>query len=174
MSENPSAPSAPSDPVAPADTSSAAKASAAGRMTGAGRVLVAVYGILAVAATGRSVYQIVDHFSLAPIAFTLSAFSALVYIVATVALIVPGRVSYRVAWTTISIELAGVLIVGTITTFAPELFGSGVGNPFGDNSTVWSTYGAGYLFIPLVLPVLGMLWLARHRPAPVSDTAARA
>ncbi|WP_243063703.1 hypothetical protein [Humibacter sp. RRB41] len=143
-------------------------------MTGVGRVLVAVYGILALAATGRSVFQIIDHFSLAPVAFVLSAFSALIYIVATIALIAPGRVWYRVAWTTISIELAGVLVVGTITTFAPGLFGAGVGDPFGDNSTVWSTYGAGYLFIPLVLPVLGMLWLSRHKPASVAETSAAA
>jgi len=139
-------------------------------MTGVGRVLVAVYGILALAATGRSVFQIIDHFSLAPVAFILSAFSAVIYIVATIALIAPGRTWYRVAWITISIELVGVVVVGTITTFAPELFGAGVGDPFGDNSTVWSTYGAGYLFIPLVLPVLGMLWLARHKPEPATST----
>jgi hypothetical protein len=133
-----------------------------------GRVLVAVYGILALAAAGRSAYQIVDHFSVAPVAFTLSAFSALVYIVATVALIAPGRLWYRVAWITISIELAGVLVIGTLSTFAPSVIGMDAIDPFGEDSTVWSAYGAGYLFVPLVLPVLGMLWLARHRPVAVS------
>jgi hypothetical protein len=137
-------------------------------MTGIGRVLVAVYGILALAATGRSAFQIIDHFSAAPVAFTLSAFSALVYIVATVALIAPGPPWYRIAWVTISIELAGVLIIGTLSTFAPAVIGMDAIDPFGKDSTVWSAYGAGYLFIPLVLPVLGMLWLARHRPVAVS------
>ncbi|QDZ16578.1 hypothetical protein [Humibacter ginsenosidimutans] len=133
-------------------------------MTGVGRVLVVVYGILALAAAGRSAFQIIDHFSAAPVAFSLSAFSALVYIVATIALIAPGRVWYRVAWTTISIELAGVLIIGTLSTFAPAALGLDAVDPFGQDSTVWSVYGAGYLFIPLVLPVLGMLWLAKHKP----------
>jgi hypothetical protein len=153
--------------------SSAVATRAPRRMTGVGRVLVAVYGILALAAAGRSAYQIIDHFSVAPVAFTLSAFSALVYIVATVALIAPGRLWYRVAWITISIELAGVLVIGTLSTFAPSVIGMDAIDPFGEDSTVWSAYGAGYLFIPLVLPVLGMLWLARHRPVAVSAEPAR-
>jgi hypothetical protein len=134
------------------------------RVTGVGRVLVFVYGLLALAATGRSVFQIIDRFSDAPVAFTLSAVSAVIYIVATIALIAPGRVWYRVALVTISFELAGVLIIGTLSTFAPGLLGMSNTDPFGQDSTVWSVYGAGYLFIPLVLPVLGLLWLSRHHP----------
>jgi hypothetical protein len=135
------------------------------RMSGIGRVLVAVYGILALAATGRTAVQIIERFDQAPVAFALSGLSALVYIVATIALIAPGRAWYRVAWIAISFELAGVLIVGTITLAAPELLGAGTGDPFGRTSTVWTLYGAGYLFIPLVLPVLGLWWLAKHRPS---------
>jgi hypothetical protein len=134
------------------------------RMTGVGRVLVLVYGILALAATGRSVFQIIDRFGEAPVAFSLSALSALVYIVATIALIVPGRASYRVAWSTISFELAGVIVVGTLTIVAPSVLGLHDMNAFGRDSTVWSIYGMGYLFIPLVLPILGMMWLAKHPP----------
>jgi hypothetical protein len=135
-----------------------------GRITGVGRVLVFVYGVLALAATGRSVYQIIDRFGEAPVAYSLSALSAVIYILATIALIAPGRIWYRVALITISFELAGVLIVGTLSTFVPAALGMSSSDPFGDNSTVWSTYGAGYLFIPLVLPILGLLWLSRHRP----------
>lgn len=133
-------------------------------MSGVGRVLVIVYGILALAATGRSVFQIIDRFGEAPIAFSLSALSAVVYIVATIALIAPGRGWYRVAWSTISFELAGVIVVGTLTVFAPSVLGLHEVDAFGRDSTVWSIYGMGYLFIPLVLPVLGMTWLAKHRP----------
>jgi len=132
--------------------------------SGIGRVLVFVYGILALAATGRSVFQIIDRFTEAPIAFTLSALSALVYIVATIALIAPGRGWYRVAWSTISFELAGVLVVGTLSLFAPAVLGLHSIDPFGRDATVWSVYGMGYVFVPLVLPVLGLWWLARHRP----------
>lgn len=126
------------------------------RAVGVGRVLVAVYAVLALAATVRSVLQLATRFEEAPVAYTLSALAGLIYIVATVALIVPGRTWYVVAWVTILIELAGVLIVGTLSIMDPELFPA---------ATVWSSFGMGYLFVPLVLPVLGMLWLARTRPA---------
>ncbi|UOE44655.1 hypothetical protein [Agromyces larvae] len=139
------------------------------RMSGIGRVLVVVYGILALAATGRTAVQIIERFDEAPVAFTLSGLSAVVYIVATVALIAPGRVWYRVAWITIGFEAAGVLVVGTITWLWPDLLGAGTGDPFGRTSTVWSLFGAGYLFIPLVLPALGMWWLAKHPPVDAVD-----
>lgn len=58
---------------------------------------------------------------------------------------------YRIAWTTIAFELIGVLVVGLLSIFDAQLFPS---------DTVWSVFGRGYLFIPLVLPVLGMIWLS--------------
>jgi hypothetical protein len=125
------------------------------RSTGVGRVLIAVYGLLALAATGRSVFQVLDDFDKAPVAYSLSALAAVVYIVATVALVVPGDTWYRVAWVTISFELAGVLVVGLLSIFDPVLFPA---------KTVWSRFGAGYGYVPLVLPMLGMLWLYRRRP----------
>ncbi|MDY0909178.1 hypothetical protein [Microbacterium sp. CFBP9034] len=126
------------------------------RMTGIGRVLVVVYAIMALAATGRSFVQIVQRFDEAPLAYTLSALSAVVYIVATLALVFAGsRGWYLVAWIAIVFELVGVLVVGTLTFVLPELFA---------HQTVWSWFGMGYLFIPLVLPFFGMWWLAAHRP----------
>ena len=124
-------------------------------------MLVAVYAILAIAATGRSVFQIIDRFGEAPIAFTLSALAAVVYIVATLALALGRR---RVALLTICFELAGVLVIGTVSIVSPSLLGLDGIDPFGREATVWSAYGAGYLLVPLVLPVLGLLWL-RRRPA---------
>ncbi|MCU1557343.1 MAG: integral rane protein [Microbacteriaceae bacterium] len=141
------------------------------RAVGVGRVLVAVYGILALAATGRSVFQIIDRFGEAPIAFTLSALSAVVYIVATVALLLPGCTWYRVAWFTIGFELVGVLVVGTMSVVAPSVLGLHSVNPFGRDATVWSGYGLGYLLVPLALPVLGMLWLYRRRPTVLPEAA---
>ncbi|GAB3581352.1 membrane protein [Leifsonia lichenia] len=134
------------------------------RITGIGRVLVFVYGVLALAATGRSVFQIIDRFHEAPVAFTLSALAAVVYIVATVALVAPGRAWYRVAWITITFELVGVLVIGSLSLFAPEALGLHDVDPFGRDATVWSVYGMGYLFIPLVLPILGLIYLRGHKP----------
>lgn len=126
-------------------------------MTGIGRVLVVVYGIMALAATGRSFVQIVREFDDAPLAYSLSALAAAVYILATLALVFSARPAwYRVAWIAIGFELVGVLVVGTLSLVLPALF---------QHPTVWSVYGYGYLFIPLVLPFLGLWWLTRHRRA---------
>lgn len=125
------------------------------RQTGLGRVLIAVYAVLALAATGRSFVQIATEFSEAPLAYSLSALAALVYIVATVALLRRGDASYRVALATIIFELVGVLVVGFLSLLDPELF---------PEKTVWSLFGRGYAFVPLVLPVLGLIWLYLKRP----------
>jgi hypothetical protein len=49
-----------------------------------------------------------------------------------------------------------VLVIGTLSLVLPELFA---------HPTVWSWYGMGYLFVPLVLPFLGLWWLIEHRPS---------
>ena len=125
----------------------------ASRRSGAGRILIAVYLVLALAATGRSFYQLVAKFDQAPLAYSLSALAAVVYVLATVALIARGPVWFRIAQVTIGFELAGVLIVGALSLLVPALFA---------RPTVWSYFGMGYLFIPLVMPILGLVWLRRH------------
>ncbi|MGZ0711237.1 hypothetical protein ACWPKO_23210 (plasmid) [Coraliomargarita sp. W4R53] len=130
------------------------------RMTGIGRVLVIVYAIMALAATGRSFVQIVREFDDAPLAYSLSALAAVVYILATLALIFAGSTRwYRIAWIAIGFEMVGVVVVGVLSLVAPELFG---------HPTVWSWFGMGYLFIPLVLPFFGMWWLLTHKPVAVT------
>lgn len=140
----------------------ASRAGRPARTPGIGRVLVVVYGILALAATGRSVVQILTRFDTAPVAYLLSALAAVVYIVATVALVARGSVWYAVAWVTISFELVGVLVVGVLSIVDPVLF---------PQDTVWSYFGRGYVFVPLVLPVLGMALLYSRRPSRVAVPA---
>jgi len=129
------------------------------RAVGVGRVLIAVYAILALAATARSIYQLATKFDEAPAAYLLSGLAGVVYILATVALLTRGDTWYRIAWATIVFEFIGVIVVGSLSVFDSVLFPS---------DTVWSRFGAGYVFIPLILPILGMLWLYRTRPSPVA------
>ena len=136
--------------------------SASNRSQGLGRVLIIVYGLLALAATGRSVFQLLDDYDKAPLAYTLSALAGLIYIVATIALVAPGDAWYKIAVITITFELIGVLVVGTLSIFDPVLFPA---------KTVWSFFGRGYAFVPLVLPILGLLWLRRTRPSRTPDAA---
>jgi len=134
------------------------------RLRGPGRILVAVYAVLAIAATGRSVFQIVDRFDEAPVAFSLSAVAAVVYLVATLALAFGWD---RVAWVAIGFEMLGVLAIGVVSVAAPALIGLGdvelLDRAFGREGTVWALFGAGYLCVPLALPVIGLLYLARGR-----------
>lgn len=111
------------------------------------------YGVLATAATVRAAYQLLRKFDEAPVAYSLSALSALVYILATVALAKSGRMWHRIALTTVLFELVGVLAVGMLSITHPELF---------NHASVWSGFGVGYGFVPLVLPVLGLVWLRRR------------
>lgn len=127
--------------------------------SGPGRVLVAVYGVFALAATARAGYQLVAKFDDAPLAYLLSALAAVVYVVATVALAKDWRAA---AWAAVGVELVGVLAVGTLSVLDP-----------GDlpDQTVWSGYGQGYGYVPLVLPFLGVAWLWHTRSRAVDGTA---
>jgi len=133
-------------------TSTAGGPAASG--SGPGRILVAVYALLALAATGRSVMQIALSFDRAPLAYILSAVAAVIYVVATVALVRGDRTSVRVATVAITIELVGVVTVGVASYVDTAAF---------PDKTVWSHFGSGYGYVPLVLPVLGLLWLRRVR-----------
>lgn len=117
---------------------------------GVGRLLIAVYAIFALAASARAIYQLLTKFDQAPIAYSLSAIAAVIYIAATIALARPSL--HRLAFATLIFELAGVVIVGTLSFTHPELFA---------HPSVWSQFGQGYGYIPLLLPIFGLLWLRK-------------
>lgn len=117
------------------------------------QVLVAVYAVFALAAGARSGVQLATRFDEAPIAYSLSGVAAAVYVVATLALRRRGSHARRVALAACGFEAAGVLVVGTLSVVRADWF---------PDQTVWSGYGAGYGFVPLVLPFAGLWWLRRH------------
>lgn len=129
---------------------------AAGRFahTGAGfgKVLVLIYGIFALSATARASVQLLRDWHAAPLAYALSAFAALVYIVATVALARGTQRARLIAWAAVLVELTGVIAVGVFSYVRPDVF---------PQATVWSHFGQGYGFIPLILPLVGVAWLMR-------------
>lgn len=120
--------------------------------TGPGRVLIAIYAVFALGATTRAVYQIVTRFEVAPLAYGLSGVAAAIYVVATVALANAGPRARRIALVACLIELIGVVVIGAASYASPGYF---------PDATVWSHFGSGYGFVPLVLPVIGLWWLRR-------------
>lgn len=121
---------------------------------GFGRVLVAVYAVFALSSTARSLYQLVtDVEPDTVVPYALSAFAALVYVAATYAL---ASNRTHLALVTILIELIGVLLVGALSVLDDDLF---------PVDSVWSMFGQGYGYVPLVLPFIGLWWLRRSGAA---------
>jgi hypothetical protein len=125
----------------------------AGRtLDGPGRLLAVVYGVFALSAGARSAVQILSDFSAAPLAYTLSAIAAGVYLLAALCFWRPSGRAWGLAVTALIVELTGVLLVGILSLARQDLF---------PDQTVWSEFGIGYGFVPLVLPVAGLAWLMR-------------
>ncbi|MER5309733.1 hypothetical protein ABT034_18340 [Streptomyces sp. NPDC002773] len=128
-------------------------------VTGPGILLVWLYGVMSVGAVSRSIYQIATEFDRAPLAYALSAVAAVVYAFITYTLVRGGETARRAALVCCAAELAGVVVVGTWTLADPSAF---------PDATVWSDYGYGYLFIPVLLPLTGIWWLRRSRALPTA------
>ena len=120
---------------------------------GVGRLLIAIYAIFAISATARATYQLIREFDQAPLAYSLSAISAVVYLLATYSLSKSEAKWQRIALYTIWFELVGVIAVGSLSLALPQYFA---------HPSVWSNFGAGYAFIPLLLPILGLIWLRKR------------
>lgn len=114
-------------------------------------ILIAVYSILGLAATGRATVQILEKFSEAPIAYSLSALSAALYVLIAVAL---WRGWENVALFGSLVELVGVLVVGTLGYVDADLW---------PDETVWTGYGSGYGWVPLLLPLVALYFLRQAR-----------
>jgi hypothetical protein len=111
---------------------------------------------MVVGAVSRSVFQIATEFDRAPLAYSLSAVAGLVYGFITYSLVRGGEKARRAALVCCVAELVGVLVVGTWTVLEPSAF---------PDATVWSNYGMGYLFIPVLLPASAIYWLRKSRAA---------
>lgn len=118
---------------------------------GVGNLVIGIYGVFALSATVRASYQLLRKYEDAPLAYWLSLLSAVVYVIATFAL---AKSNFKLAKSTLIFELVGVLAVGSLSLLAPALFA---------HQTVWSFFGIGYGFIPLLLPVFGLWWISRRK-----------
>jgi hypothetical protein len=124
---------------------------------GPGRVLVAVYALFVLAAGSRAAVQLATHYHRAPLAYLLSAVAAVIYLTAMLALSHRTARARRLAWCACAVEFTGVIVIGIWTVLDRHAF---------PDQTVWSEFGRGYGFVPLVLPILGLLWLRRTAVRP--------
>ena len=121
---------------------------------GASDVLSFFYGLWAFSALGRSSWEYLFKENVRTyVPAHLSTFVGLLYIFIIVGL---RRRTPRWWWITLGllmVELAGVLIVGTVDL---------IWRPF-PYATVWSNYGIGYFFMPLLLPFAGLWYMLRRQ-----------
>ncbi len=132
--------------------------------TGPRRVLIALYAIFALAATARGIVQIATKYDQAPMAYSLSLFSGIVYIAATIGLVTNRRWSRPLAWAAVGTEMVGVVTIGLASILDSTAF---------PHDTVWSRFGAGYGYVPVILPVLGLMWLWQSRDQQRDNAGAR-
>lgn len=132
--------------------------------TGPRRILLAFYAIFALAAIARGVVQLATQFAAAPLAYLLSLFSGLVYLGATIGLATDRPFSRPLAWAACSTEMVGVLVIGTASLIDVKAF---------PHDTVWSHFGGGYGYFPVLLPVLGLMYLSYTRGRPAGAVTTR-
>lgn len=121
-------------------------------MRGPHLVLMALYALFILASGARAAVQIATKFHVAPLAYSLSAVSAVTYIVGWWAIGRAARGKPRLAEVMLWVELAGVVVIGTLSLVEKSWF---------HDASVWSDYGSGYGWVPAALPVLALLWLHR-------------
>lgn len=126
------------------------------RPVGPGRVLALTYGLFTLAAGARSVLQIITRPEPALFAYSLSALAACTYAVGALLVLRADQHHSRTpAIVACCAELAGVVVVGTLSVAVPRWF---------PDETVWSHYGQGYGFVPTVLPLFALWWLTKKGP----------
>ncbi|GAB3656189.1 hypothetical protein [Glycomyces tarimensis] len=118
---------------------------------GFGRLVVLVYVVFALSAGVRAAYQVATKFDRAPLSYSLSAIAAIIYLVAAIAIV---RGASGLALAAVGVELLGVVGVGALSFVVPDWF---------PEASVWSHFGSGYGFVPLVLPIAGLVYLLRRR-----------
>lgn len=107
------------------------------------KVLIACYTVLAIAAGSRAFVQLATRASDAPIPYSLSAVAAAVYLVLAISLRRDGR------WRQLALAAATAELIGVLTVGTAELSGA----THWPDETVWSSYGVGYAFAPVILPI---------------------
>lgn len=122
---------------------------------GPARILRGLYALFVLAAGGRSIAQLVVHPGRAPLAYGLSAVAAAAYAVGLVLVVRADRGRPRAAGLWSGVELAGVVAVGVASYAVPSAF---------PDRTVWSHFGQGYGYVPVMLPLLVLLWLRYGAP----------
>lgn len=133
-----------------------------GPSRGWGRIIIAALWIFAAVVTYTA---IADFFTLSSHALgprLVSVIAALGYIVAAVSLTHNGRRMRVLAWTAIGFEITGVIVTGLIGMEVKEI---------GEIRNIWANFGAQYGFLPMLVPLVSLVWLWWSNPRRIVEIA---
>lgn len=134
-----------------------------GPSLGLGRLVMAAFWIFGAWVTTNAVVDIVHLDSSGPIGPALVAlFAGLLYLLAALALTHNGRRMRMIGWACVCVEAIGPVLVGVLGVGLPQL---------SDPRSPWGAFGADYWYIPLVLPVVGLVWLWWSNPRRIVELA---
>jgi hypothetical protein len=120
--------------------------------------LAVAYAFFALAAGARSGVQLATDFAAAPLPYLLSAAAAATYLAGFLTIRSAARRPEHAPWVVrlAVVELGGVLAIGAWSIVNPSAFAP---------ATVWSGFGVGYAFVPLLLPCIALTWSRGQRSA---------
>ncbi len=130
----------------------AATSPMSGFIQGAGMILAISYPVLALSTGVRAVYQgffkdeVTNYLAVA-----LSGIAAICYLLATIGFTYRRKWAWQLSVAVLGFETLMTFIVGglSLTTAYADVIGR----------TVWRSFGADYGYLPLIQPILGLLWL---------------
>lgn len=132
------------------------------RSLGLGRVVMALFWVFGVWTTVTGVLDLV-HVGEGPLGSAIvSVLAGVVYLVAAVGITHNGRRMRIIGWAAMVVSAVGPILVGLLGLGLPEL--SATRSP-------WGAFGGHYFFIPLVLPVIGLVWLWWSNPRRIVELA---
>ena len=129
---------------------------------GLGRVVMVIFWAFGVWTTANAIIDLF-HLDDEPLGPALTALLAgLVYLLAALGITHNGKRMRILGWTTVTLELIGPLMVGMMSVGISQLSVS---------RSAWANCGADYYYLPLIIPIIGLIWLWWSNPRRIVELA---
>lgn len=134
---------------------------------GLGRLVMALYWVFGIVTTLLAAWVLVRSATLAsstPIGGKIVALLAgVIYILVAIGITHNGRRMRQMAWVGVIIEMVGPIITGLLELGVPDL-GNSLFSP-------WAGFGVNYWYLPLLVPIVGIVWMWRSDPRRIVELA---